>query len=413
MIRNKFAVCLLPILCLAASSPAQKPFLDDYFRSPMDIPLYLSGNFGELRSNHFHAGIDFKTQGVIGQKIYAAAEGYISRLKIEAAGYGNTIYITHPEGYTTVYGHLDRFRDDVAGYVRDLQYTREQHALNIYPERDEWPVKKGEFIAWSGTSGYSFGPHLHFEIRDAAGQEPMNVLLFGFDIEDYVAPKMFSLYVYPRGDEGLVNNSWQKERFELVGDSGNYRLKPEDTLRLNGKIGFGLEAYDFLNGAHNRCGLYRIRMLVDGDLEYHWEMNQFSFSESRYINSYIDYEEKALHKKTVQKTFLDPNNKLGLYEFAERGGIVDFSEQREYTVEFILEDAYENHSQLKFSVQGGMKPIMMPDKETEDYIQESILFPNAYIVEGYPQDVMPKTFRETLGEQALDDLVIFLSAQDQ
>ena len=376
---NKIATFLLMIFCLAPSSMAQEKYPADYFDPPLNIPIFLSGNFGELRDNHFHSGIDIKTQGVTGHKIYTTADGYISRIKIEAAGYGNTLYITHPAGYTTVYGHLDRFRPDIEKYVRDKQYDSQQHALNIYPEKSKWPVQKGEFIAFSGTSGYSFGPHLHFEIRDAARQEPMNVLLFGFDIEDYVPPKIFSLYAYPMGDNGLVNNSRQKVRFEVEGDSGIYKLVAKDTLRLNGFIGFGIEAYDYLNGVNNRCGLFSIRMLVDGELNFHWEMDQFSFGEARYINSYIDYEEKGRNQKSVQKAFVDPNNHLGLYKYIDQDGIQDFSESREYNISFLLEDANGNRSTFDFKVAGGKQNTLNEKPEQKKFTEElSCMSPNEF-----------------------------------
>ena len=187
--------------------------------APINIPMFLSGSFGELRSNHFHSGIDIKTQGVTGHRIFASADGYVSRIKVEAAGYGNTLYITHPAGYTTVYAHLDRFREDIADYVMELQYKQEKHALNIYPEKEKWKVEKGEFIALSGSSGYSFGPHLHFEIRNAANQAPMNVLLFGFDIADDVAPRVRSVYLYSGlmdAFKSLWNTPWSKPIITLL-----------------------------------------------------------------------------------------------------------------------------------------------------------------------------------------------------
>ena len=363
------SVFFLVFYCLLQPAGSQTGFRDDYFRAPMDIGIYLSGNFGELRSNHFHAGIDIKTQGVNGHSVFAAAEGYISRIKIEAAGYGNTLYITHPAGYTTVYAHLDRFRGDIAAYVREKQYGMQQHALNIFPEKEEWVVEKGEMIAFSGTSGYSFGPHLHFEIRDASGQEPMNVLKFGLDIEDLVAPKIFSLYVYRWNHNSISPHSAAKTRLEVRADSGRYLLETGDTIPANGMTGFGIEAFDYLNGAHNRCGIYRIRMLVDDEMKYEWKMDRFSFSQARYVNSYIDYEEKLRNKKLVQKTFVEPNNKLNLYQYVENHGILDFSEPRYYRLRFILEDAYENTSELNFTVQGGSPP--QPGSTAEnDHVKE-------------------------------------------
>lgn len=366
----RFFTFFMGCLCLLQFSRSQAVFRNDYFRAPVDFDMYLSGNFGELRSNHFHAGIDIKTQGVTAQRVYAAADGYISRIKVEAAGYGNTLYITHPEGYTTVYAHLDLFRKDIDEYVREKQYSNQKHALNTFPEKEEWPVKKGELVAYSGTSGYSLGPHLHFEIRDAANQEPMNVMLFGFDIKDHVAPRIFSLYMYPGNEYSMVNNSFERSGFEVAGDSGKYFLKAGDTLSASASAGFGIEAFDYLNGAHNRCGIYRIRMLIDDVLRYDWSMDRFPFSKARYINSYIDYDAKLRHKILVQKTFVEPNNHLDLYRYVENDGMFDFADQRFYRVKFILEDAYANRSELNFVVQGGI-PRELPEREAEnDYVRK-------------------------------------------
>jgi murein DD-endopeptidase MepM/ murein hydrolase activator NlpD len=362
-----YKISTLLLVCAISIQSAfnQAGFPRDYFSPPLDIEMYLSGNFGELRSNHFHAGIDIKTQGVSGHRVYAAADGYVSRIKIEAAGYGNTLYITHPAGYTTVYAHLQRFRSDIGEYVLEKQYSNEQHALNIFPGKEEWPVKKGDLVAFSGTSGYSFGPHLHFEIRDASNQEPLNVLLFGFDIEDLVPPRIFALYLYPGDEKSMANNSFDKTRIETTGKDGRYFLKGQDTLSANGSIGFGIEAFDYLNGAHNRCGLYRIRMMVDGELKYEWKMDRFPFSHARYVNSYIDFGERILNEKLVQKTFVDPNNKLRLYTYVENAGMVDFSESRSYRVQFMLEDTRENLSELDFIVMGGIHSII-PEREEEN-----------------------------------------------
>lgn len=348
---------------------SQPTFQQNYFIAPINISMFLSGSFGELRSNHFHSGIDIKTQGVTGHRIFASAEGYISRIKVEAAGYGNTLYITHPAGYTTVYAHLDRFRQDIADYVRELQYKQEKHALNIYPEKEKWKVEKGEFIALSGSSGYSFGPHLHFEIRNAANQAPMNVLLFGFEIEDNVAPRPRSVYMYPTGDQSHVNGVSGKQRFQVKTDSTGYTLIDQQELMANGTIGFGIEAFDYLNGARNRCGLYSIKMLIDGEEKYHWKMDQFTFSESRYINSYIDYEEKKENSRLVQKTYLEPNNRLGLYQHVEDEGIIDFSEDRQYLVRFILEDAYANSTEISFTIQGGQSYTQTPSSPIHDFVR--------------------------------------------
>ena len=160
------------------------------FHPPLKIPMYLSGNFGEIRSDHFHSGIDIKTQGAIGQQVFSVEQGYVSRIKVQANGYGKSIYISHPNGYTSRYGHLDRYRDDIADYVNRMQYKSKSHAVDLYLDRETFPLEKGEFIAYSGNTGSSSGPHLHFEIRTSSNQHPTNVLKYNFDIKDRVSSKV-------------------------------------------------------------------------------------------------------------------------------------------------------------------------------------------------------------------------------
>ena len=174
------------------------------YGKPVDIPIYLSATFGELRPNHLHAGLDIKTQAVEGKKIYAVADGYVSRIGVSPYGYGNVLYITHYDGYTSVYAHLQRFSGEIAKYVKQYQYKNKTFAAQIFPDKDKFPVKKGDLIAYSGNSGGSGGPHLHFEIRHTDSEKPVNPLYFGYQIEDNVKPMILGASVYPVGDE-----AWQ------------------------------------------------------------------------------------------------------------------------------------------------------------------------------------------------------------
>ena len=182
MRRTMLSLCIqiLVIQLFGQSTAAYHP--------PLDIPMYLSGNFGEIRPDHFHSGIDIKTQDTTGHHVSAIESGYISRIKVQANGYGFSIYLAHPDGFTSVYGHLDRYREDIANYVKNIQYLRQAHQVDIYPKPEEFPLEKGDFIAYSGNTGGSMGPHLHFEIRNSANQHPVNVLNYGFEILDHIAP---------------------------------------------------------------------------------------------------------------------------------------------------------------------------------------------------------------------------------
>ena len=328
----------------------QESMDNSYFRAPVDIAMLLSGNFAEIRSDHFHSGIDIKTQGVIGHKVYAAAEGYISRISISSGGFGNALYLAHPNGKTTVYGHLDRFRPDIADYVRNRQYAESKYVMNIYPQKNEWKVEKGDLIAWSGNSGYSFGPHLHFEIRNSANQNPENVLRYGFDIRDTLPPKIFSLWIYHYARQGTYSYIRAKDRYSIAAKNGGYDVETNGPVAVSGRFGIGIVAYDYLNGASNKCGLYTIDLYRDEEQVFSIKMDEFSFSESRYINSYIDYEEQQLNGADIQRLLLDPNNKLSMYEKVVDSGLMEFSDTLLHSISIIIHDAYMNRSTLTFDV---------------------------------------------------------------
>lgn len=326
---------------------AQKIPDKNYFASPLNIPLFLSGNFGELRSSHFHSGIDFKTQQVIGKPVLAAADGYVSRIKIQASSYGKSIYIIHPNGYTTVYAHLNNYIPVIAEYAKNYQYQQKEFEVDIYPEKDKFIFKKGDLIGISGNSGNSGGPHLHFEIRDQA-QRPQNCLLFNFNIKDEIKPVFQNLIIYPAGIESFVNGKAEKLILKPIQKSGKYYIPNDPHVKVSGKIGFGIEVYDYLNGSSNKCTIYSIELMVDDTIIYYSEMESFSFDESGYIASYVDYEEKKIK---IHRLFLDPNNKLGIYRHVKDKGLVSFDDDSVHHIKITVKDSYKNTSELSFSVQ--------------------------------------------------------------
>ena len=294
------------------------------FHAPLDIPMYLSGNFGEIRSTHFHTGIDIKTQQVTGKRIYSIYNGYLSRIKIQSGGYGKSLYVTHPNGYISVYGHLSKYTPDVEKYVRQSQYERKSYEIDLHLKPDEFPLRKGQYIGLSGNTGRSGGPHPHFEIRDSRTQEPLNVLKYNFNIKDNIQPVIFNLVIYPVNEQSRVNNANKKLIIPVERINRHFSIVTDKIITVHGDIGFGVETFDFLNGSNNRCGAYSIDLLVNDDLIYSHQIDKLSFSELGYINSHTDYEEKVLNKSKIHKLFVAPNNKLSIYKnLKDRGKIAE------------------------------------------------------------------------------------------
>jgi len=347
---------------------------DASLHPPVDYPMRLSGNFGELRSNHFHAGIDIKTDGTVGKQIHAIAGGYVSRIKVSANGYGHALYIHHPkQGLTSVYGHLKAFNQEVQPYVREQQYKKETFEIQLFPEENQFKVQKGEVIGFSGNSGSSQGPHLHFEIRDMDRQEPLNPLHFNLDIRDGIPPKIFNLAIYPLGPKASVNNENRKQILDVVSrDKGRYKMMGQEIPRVHGRIGFALRSFDFLDGAPNWCGLYTVKLYVDSMLMYHHQMDRFSFYETRYINSLIDYEEKIRHNLTFQKSFREPNNQLDIYEYLRNNGIYHFEDDTLHNILYRITDAHGNTSELTFQVRSGKQPVRSPNHKDTTTTQDTL-----------------------------------------
>lgn len=324
----------------------------NYFRSPLGIPLYLAGNFGELRSNHFHSGLDMKTQGKEGFNVYAAADGYVSRVKISPWGYGKTIYIDHSNGYTTVYAHLKSFKGKIADEIKKYQYEKESWEIDWYPPDSLLKVKKGDKIALSGNTGGSGGPHLHFEIRETKTEFPVNPLLFGFEIKDDIKPIIRSITLTPLDDTSYVNNLKSTQRFLVTGSDGNYRLKYTTPIYAYGNIGIGIETIDKLNGYGNRNGIYSIELQKDNEIIYKSEMKKFSFDESRALNSLIDYEYYLKEKVRFQRSYIEPNNPLSIYAKHKNNGVVNFKTDDVFNFNYIIKDTYGNTSKIKFETKG-------------------------------------------------------------
>jgi murein DD-endopeptidase MepM/ murein hydrolase activator NlpD len=351
------------------------------FISPVKIPLLLSANFAELRSDHFHSGIDIKTQGVVGKEVVAPADGYVYRISVTANGFGNALYIRHPSGYSTVYGHLDRFIPEIEHYVTNEQYSRRTFALNLYPPANMFSFKQGDLIGYAGNSGGSTGPHLHYEMRDSNTENPINPLAFYFGVNDTRKPIFEQLAIYPLDNNSRVNNRNTKRVISIQGGDGSYYLHPDNKLTLHGKIGFGIRAYDLLNGASNKCGIYSMSLYVDDNLIFRYVVDQYSYNETQYINSHIDYEAYIKNRVYFQKTFVAPNDKLSIYSDLTNNGIFEFTDNDIHNVKVSITDSDGNSSLLSFNVQSDANPSEPVADETAPYTLFRYDQPNVFRAE--------------------------------
>ena len=333
---------------------AQAEYPKDYFRNPLDIPLVLAGNFAELRSNHFHSGLDIKTDNHEGLNVYSVGDGYISRIKVSFYGYGKAIYITHPNGYTSVYGHLKKFAPKIEAYIKKCQYQKESFEVEMFPGVDEFPIVKSELIALSGNTGGSSAPHLHFEIRDKE-ERPINPMLFGIDIKDTRAPFVTKIYAYAKDENSIVNNSNNKIELRLIPEkNGNYSVEKVEAF---GTIGFGISSNDKQDLAPNNNGLYNIQTFFNGNKSLEIDFRRFSFDESKHINRFIDYELFKTKNTSIQKLFVEKGNPLSLFKDAENYGYINVEDNTSSVYKIKIQDYKGNETWITIPIVGKKSEI--------------------------------------------------------
>jgi hypothetical protein len=369
--RHSF-LCLFNILFFSNLFVAQTDSAFNY-HAPLEIPLILSANFGELRPNHFHMGIDFKTKGVEGQKLLAIEKGYVSRIKVSPSGYGKVIYINHPNGVTSVYAHCSVFLGAIDSLVKLTQERNKNYEIEIFPSSSEIILEKGENFALSGNTGSSTAPHLHFELRDTKTETALNPLKFGFDIVDEVAPQINGLKIYSVSERGYRMKGKSKNIAVKKGQfgyyiGGNAAIISSDFCTEQGGIGLAFEVTDHYSQATNPIGIYGSYLVVNKDTVFGHKIDSISFESTRYINSHIDYEENSINKKKYQKSFRTKENNLSFYNHSDLG-IIFISPNDSSEITYGAYDTKNNKSELKFKLKVLPGPLHSPViYKKEDYL---------------------------------------------
>lgn len=338
------------------------------FTSPLSGYLGVTGSFGEIRGDHFHSGIDLRTDGVIGKEIFATKDGYISRIKVSAVGYGKSIFIEHSDGLTTGYGHLDRYNDKITEYIKRIQYQQKSFDVDIFPKPFEIPVKKGEIIAYSGNSGGSSGPHLHYEVRTTVDQQIISPTPLYLKIIDSISPIIRALYIYQIDSSSFSNGYMDKTNIQIVKSKDGYTTKSK--LLAYNKIGIGIDIIDRINNLSTQCGFSKIMLKVNGNLVYELSFNKFAFAETKYVNSVIDYAAKIDSNREIVKLFVETTNYFsGIKRFPKRG-FIEVIPDSTYKIEVFVSDANKNTSTLKFELQGIQKPF---NHKQSDFLSKNIV----------------------------------------
>ena len=375
-----------PAAVVVAAAPAEGSYPTDYFRSPVNAPIRLTGTFGELRPDHFHAGIDIDSQtGGVGQPVVAAADGYVDHIKVQSGGYGNALYIRHPNGFTTLYGHLDRFSPAIQQYVRQHQYKRERFEVDLHPPNSMFPVKKGQEVAKLGNTGGSSGPHLHFEIRNSTTGKVLNPLLFGLPVADKMAPDIRDMKVYFLNERREVQIS---KAFPIMRRPNGTLGVLGDTVRLAAwRVGFGVKVYDRSAGYRNDNGIFALRLYANDQLAFQWKMDELDFDESRYLNAHVDYPVRQQYGAWFHRCFVLPGDYLENYTPTESFGAIALSKDQAVKVTVQAADAAGNLTDVTFWALRAdpVDPIVGPTYQYEFPFDQD----NRLAVDGFEM-VLPK-----------------------
>ena len=312
---------------------------------PLDIPIILSGTFAELRPNHFHAGIDIKTKGTEGFNVYSIGDGYISRIQITHGGYGKALYIKHDNGQSSVYAHLKKYSPKIEKIVKEIQYSNESYTFRVYPKENEIRISEKELIGYSGNTGRSYGPHLHYELRDDKDR-PINPLKYkNYTVLDTIPPVVLGLHYkeIPQNSINGSNSSFKNLKLTKISS----KIFISDTLNTSGLIGFGVNSYDRMNNTWNKMGLSNIKANLNGEQVFDMNLNSFSYEEWRHINTFIDYASYKNKKIRIQKLYIEDYNPLDMYNRSLGNGVINIKNQdKVYLYAIRLFDYNKNYTEI-------------------------------------------------------------------
>jgi len=337
---------------------------------PLKTIVTLSGNYAELRRNHFHGGIDFRTGGVENKPIYAIDEGYISKISISSRGYGKLAYIEHPNGYTSLYAHLNDFTPRLDSIVKARQYEKRAFEMEITLKPNEYPIKKGEQFALSGNTGSSFGPHLHFEIRKTEDHTLINPMLLNkyFKVEDNRKPQILAVKIYGLNNNGAVNNVGER-KFQAVNTAKARTLQGGGDIKAWGEIGFAVRANDYMTGTHFTHNPRILKLYVDSVLISEANITNIKYSDTRAFNSFIDYRQFMRTGEFFMKSFADPNFPLHIFKNTKQKGVLHITEERPYAVRYEVYDDFGLKDVVSFTIQGKKMEIPKSNKNYFSYLR--------------------------------------------